>query len=107
MQLFVELLHSESNVSCHVSTQTLGLHCFVLYSGAVHRFYESRRRLFNDEQPGRVEAANATKKKSKQTTLRKQVIILLLIKYHIHNYLGLFKLIILNLDIDDIAYCFN
>ena len=46
----------------------LGLHCHVLYTGAVHRFYESRRRLFNDEQPGRVEAANTTKRiQSKQS----------------------------------------
>ena len=55
--------------------------CFVLYTGAVHRFYESRRRLFNDGQPGRVEAAIATKKNSKQAVLRKQVIVVLLIEY--------------------------
>ena len=48
----------------------LGMYYIV---GAVHRFCESRRRLFNDEQPGRVEAANKTKKNSKLTALRKQV----------------------------------
>ena len=29
--------------------------------GTVHHFYESFRRLFNDQQPGRMEAANRTK----------------------------------------------
>ena len=48
----------------------LGMYYIV---GAVHRFYESRRRLFNDEQSGRVEAANKAKKNSKLTALRKQV----------------------------------
>ena len=66
----------------------LGLHCHVLYTGAVHRFYESRRRLFNDEQPGRVEAANTTKKNSKQTVLRKQVIVVLSIEYCMYGLIG-------------------
>ena len=43
------------------------------YTGAVHRFFESRRRLFNDDQPGRMQSANETKKNSKRTALRKQV----------------------------------
>ena len=50
-------------------------HCQVLYTGAVHHFYESRRCLFNDEQSGRVDAADATKKNSKQTVVQKQVIV--------------------------------
>ena len=29
--------------------------------GTVHHFYRSHRRLFNDQQPGRMEAANRTK----------------------------------------------
>ena len=41
--------------------------------GAVHRYYESRRRLFLDCQPERVEEAKKTKKNSKNTALRKQV----------------------------------
>ena len=38
--------------------------CYLInyFTGAVHRFFGSRRRLFNDDQPVRVEAANATKK---------------------------------------------
>ena len=40
---------------------------------AVHRYYESRRRLFNDEQPSRIEAAKKTRLKSRAVALRKQV----------------------------------
>ena len=45
----------------------------MLYVGAIHRYYESRRRLFNDEQPSRREAARETKSKSRKTAFRKQV----------------------------------
>ena len=41
--------------------------------GAIHRYYESRRRLFNDEQPNRREAARETKSKSRKTAFQKQV----------------------------------
>ncbi|CAI8044653.1 hypothetical protein GBAR_LOCUS24753, partial [Geodia barretti] len=38
---------------------------------AVHRYYESRRRLFNDIQPGRLHIARKTKKKSRNKAHRK------------------------------------
>ena len=41
------------------------LHC----TGAVHRFYESRRRLFLDFQPERVDEAKRTHQNSKNTAL--------------------------------------
>lgn len=68
-----------SLITLDIKTRHVSLvldHYFILECcivGAVHRFYESRRRLFNDQQPGRVEAANKTKKNSKLTALRKQV----------------------------------
>ena len=40
---------------------------------AVHRYYESRRRLFNDSQPSRVVKSKEAKKNSKKQSLRKQV----------------------------------
>ena len=36
---------------------------FIYNIGAVHRYYESRRRLFNDSQPSRVEKAHESKQK--------------------------------------------
>ena len=45
----------------------------VFVSGAVHRYYESRRRLFNDDQPGRKEIAAEVKVKSKRRSLQKKV----------------------------------
>ena len=49
-------------------TYTTALMC----SGAVHRYYESRRRLFNDSRPGRKDTAKEVKERSKKTTLRKK-----------------------------------
>ena len=43
------------------------------FAGAVHRYYESRRRLFLDSQPERVERARTTRRNSKNKALRKQV----------------------------------
>lgn len=43
------------------------------FPGSVHRYYESRRRLFNDSQPRRRETAKKTKIKSRKQALRKQV----------------------------------
>ena len=51
---------------------------FLYYSfltEAVHRYYESRRRLFNDNQPSRLEKAKESKKNSKKQSLRKQVFV--------------------------------
>lgn len=42
-------------------------------SAAIHRYYESRRRLFNDEQPGRAEAVHKTKISTQKKQLRKKV----------------------------------
>ena len=49
-------------------------------TGAVHCFLG---RLFNDDKPGRVEPANATKKNSKQTALRKQVTLWIMMFSHL------------------------
>ena len=63
-----------------VSAIKLNLGCvpwviFLLFPviGAVHRYYESRRRLFNDSQPSRLEKAQISKCNSKKLALRKQV----------------------------------
>ena len=47
----------------HVSFLSHPLFIFRIYHivDAVHHFYESRRRLINDQQPGRMEAASRTK----------------------------------------------
>ena len=47
----------------HVSFLSHPLFILRIYHivGAVHHFYESRRRLVNDQQPGRMEVANRTK----------------------------------------------
>ena len=39
----------------------------------VHRYYESRRRLFNDNQPVRLIKADESKKRAKKNLLRRQV----------------------------------
>ena len=49
------------------------------FSKAVHRFYESRRRLFNDEQPNRKCKAEEVKKKCRKVVQQKKV------KVHIRN----------------------
>ena len=40
---------------------------------AVHRFYESRRRLFNDDRPSRRQKAGEVKKKCKKIVQQKKV----------------------------------
>ena len=45
----------------------------ICYLEAVHRFYESRRRLFNDDQPSRREKAGEVKKKCKKIVQQKKV----------------------------------
>ena len=45
----------------------------VCYLEAVHRFYESRRRLFSDDQPSRREKAGKVKKKCKKIVQQKKV----------------------------------
>ena len=42
------------------------------YLEAVHRFYESRRRLFNDHQPSRRQKAGEVKKKCKKIVQQKK-----------------------------------
>ena len=42
-------------------------------TGAIHRYYESRRRLFNDSRPVRRDKAAATKVRSRKQSLRKKV----------------------------------
>ena len=44
-----------------------------LIVGATHRFYESRRQLFNDSRPQRRAAVQQTKKSLKRKELRKRV----------------------------------
>ena len=52
----------EENNTCFTCIEPLFIHGMYHIVGAVHRFYESRRRLFNDQQPDRMEAANRTKR---------------------------------------------
>ena len=62
----------------------LFLHLTCIYAiEAVHRFYESRRRLFNDDQPSRRDKAEELKKKCKKIGYQKKVMCL-------HNQLYLF-----------------
>ena len=67
------------------------------YSGfiteAVHRYYESRRRLFNDTKPGRAEKAQETKIKTKKQQLRNRVSSVLSVLQHI------FIIIIINIAV--------
>ena len=49
--------------------------CGFFFIEAVHRYYESRRRLFNECQPIRKEKAEESKKKAKKNLLRHQVTI--------------------------------
>ena len=54
---------------------------------AVHRFYESRRRLFNDYQPSRREKAGEVKKKCKKIVQQKKAKVhAYRITYNIFNY---------------------
>lgn len=41
---------------------------------AVHRYYESRRRLHNDSQPGRSSSAKKVKKNARKKEMRKRVL---------------------------------
>lgn len=45
----------------------------VYFTGAVTRYYKSRRWLFNDAQPATVEKALKTKKNGQKKAYRKQV----------------------------------
>ena len=46
---------------------------FFSHTGAIHRYYESRRQLFLDSQPERAERAKITRQSSNNKALRKQV----------------------------------
>ncbi len=46
---------------------------FPFCTGAVHRFYETRRRIFNDNKPTRKEHAQKAKVKARKKELRKRV----------------------------------
>ena len=65
-----------------VDTHTLYLHCNMVSSvtvaeivllEAVHRYYESRRRLFNDHQPGHCEKAKEIKERCRKINFQKKV----------------------------------
>ncbi len=74
---------SAGNVSVLVPQWTTDVFysCFplLLYLGAVHRYYESRRRLYNDNKPGRQEAAKTAK-----VTARKKERLMLLCTFLFH-----------------------
>jgi len=58
----------------------------------VHRYYESRRRKFNDSQPHRLEKAKMTKKNQSKKYLRTQVLIKLVSSYKaLEQYIALQK----------------
>ena len=46
---------------------------FYAYKGSVHRYYESRRRLFNDSKPERVEVALQVQMDARRKERRKRV----------------------------------
>lgn len=46
---------------------------YLCHVGAIHRYYESRRRAFNDSRPERRVAADAAKRKAKRKLLRQNV----------------------------------
>ena len=50
-------------------------------AAAVHRFYESRRRIFNDEQPNRIEIAQRNKINARKRIFRKKVLLFLVYSY--------------------------
>ena len=58
-------------VTCSVKMSHDKVPIFV--AEAVHRYYESRRRLFNDDQPARREIAKEVKGRSKKRNLQKKV----------------------------------
>ncbi len=49
------------------------MNTIILYPGATHRFYESRRRLFNDSRPQRKEPALKAKLAAKRKEVRRRV----------------------------------
>ena len=53
----------------HVSVNSKDL----IPTGAIHRYYESRRRLFNDSRPARREKAAETRVKARKQSLRRKV----------------------------------
>ena len=44
-----------------------------MYVGAIYRYYESRRHIFNDNQPERVEVVKQMHQKAKCIAYRKKV----------------------------------
>ena len=62
-----------------VELHMLSVYLFSLciFSEAVYRYYESRRRLFNDCQPGRREKAEKLKVHCKRTNYQKKASVLL------------------------------
>ena len=75
--LYVCFLVSDSiSMTCvyYVCTVCKGFCFYIIYAiEAVHRFYESRRRLFNDDQPSRRDKADELKKKCKTIGYQKKV----------------------------------
>ena len=53
--------------------KTNGDNTHTISPGAVYRYYEGRRRLFNDSKPSRASAVVIQKRRSKNVALRKQV----------------------------------
>ena len=66
------------NYDVYFVKMPLFLHLHARTLEAVHRFYESRRRLFNDDQPSRRNKAEELKKKCKKMRYQKKVIYFLL-----------------------------
>jgi len=44
-----------------------------MFVEAVHRYYESRRRIYNDSQPSRSTSAKKVKKTARKKEMRKRV----------------------------------
>ena len=74
------LAKSQSNFSANL---VYSLNCvnpceciknFLFLIAAVHRYYESRRRLFNDKQPSRIHQVRKVQRETKKRLLRKKVL---------------------------------
>ena len=54
---------------------------YVIFIGAVYRYYESRRRVYNDSKPSRLAAKKTNEKKNRIRNRQRQVQLLMSVMY--------------------------
>ena len=54
---------------------------YVIFIGAVYRYYESRRRIYNDSKPSRLAAKKTNEKKNRIRNRQRQVQLLMSVMY--------------------------